>query len=200
MRARADSTLVAGSLPLAASRWRLVRMRSVALSRKACWMSQRITLKPERAKTWAMPEPMVPAPRTAMVWTGGVRVSDMGTLRWQLCIVAGQRSLPHLRSEMWGTQVSSFAAFAKAGGGGTRVSTIPHLRSEMWGTRRRFAEQVVEPKNLTADTRFSLDRKETRILRCAQDDNPKAAAPAEFYAALKMADSVGEADLPLREG
>src|ERR1700685_935263 len=43
-------------------------------SRKGCLMSQRITLKPERAQTWAMPLPMVPAPRTAMVLSSDIRV------------------------------------------------------------------------------------------------------------------------------
>src|SRR3954447_24455040 len=40
----------------------------------AAWlMSPRRTEKPERAQTWAMPLPMVPAPRTAIVW-----MEDMG--------------------------------------------------------------------------------------------------------------------------
>src|ERR1700677_3636961 len=52
------------NLPLAVSRSRLRRMVSIPRSTKRCSTSHSITLYPLRAKTWAIPLPMVPAPTT----------------------------------------------------------------------------------------------------------------------------------------
>ena len=73
MRSRAGSTSASASLPLAASRLRLVRIESRARSRKRCSTSQSVTGKPERANTWAMPDPIVPAPITATFWISAIR-------------------------------------------------------------------------------------------------------------------------------
>ncbi len=58
-----------GALP--SWRARLCRMVARAWSRAGSDGSWSRTGRPARAQTWAMPEPMVPAPMTAMVWDGG---------------------------------------------------------------------------------------------------------------------------------
>ena len=67
MRASAGSISASCSLPLAASRPRLVRISPSVRSRRRCSTSHSSTRKPARAKTWAIPEPIVPAPTTPTV-------------------------------------------------------------------------------------------------------------------------------------
>src|SRR5207237_8108489 len=67
MRAKTEGFCAWASFALLISRSRFLEMVSSARSRKRSSISRRITPKPQRAKTWAMPLPMVPAPRTATV-------------------------------------------------------------------------------------------------------------------------------------
>src|SRR2546423_14260933 len=67
MRDKACCDCSAVSLLFTTSRSRFLRMVSIPRSKKRCSTSQSTTSYPVRAKTWAMPLPMVPAPITPIL-------------------------------------------------------------------------------------------------------------------------------------
>ena len=66
IRESAPSACASVSVPAFTRRARLFRIETRAFSRTAAETSERLTLNPEVAATWAMPLPIAPAPMTAI--------------------------------------------------------------------------------------------------------------------------------------